>query len=62
MFLKVGALENFANFTGKHLCWILFLIQLQAVRPATVLKRDSGQVFSCEICKIFKDTFFTEHL
>ena len=26
-------------------------------------KRDtSTQVFSCEFCEIFKDTFFTEHL
>ena len=22
-------LKNFANFTGKHLCWSLFLIKLQ---------------------------------
>ena len=23
-------LKNFANFTGKHLCWSLLLIKLQA--------------------------------
>ena len=23
MFLKIGVLNNFANFTGKHLCWPL---------------------------------------
>ena len=34
MFIKIGALKNFANFTGKHLCWSLFLIKLQAFRPA----------------------------
>ena len=28
MFLKIGVLKNFANFTGKHLCWSLFLIKL----------------------------------
>ena len=28
-------------FTGKHLCWSLFLIKLQASRLATLLKRDS---------------------
>ena len=29
---------------GKHLCWSLFLIKLQALglRPATLLKRDSN--------------------
>ena len=34
---KIGILENFADFTGKH----LFLIQLQAFRHATLLKRGS---------------------
>ena len=39
---NLGILENFANFTGKHLCWSLFLINLQAWSPATLLKRDSS--------------------
>ena len=26
---KRGVLKNFLNFTGKHLCWSLFLIKLQ---------------------------------
>ena len=30
-FCKKGALRNFANFTGKHLCWSFFLIELQEV-------------------------------
>ena len=34
-------LKNFANFTGKHLCWSLFFTRLQAFRPAALLKRDS---------------------
>ena len=29
---KIGVLKNFAIFTGKHLCWSLFLIKLQAFR------------------------------
>ena len=24
VFFKTGVLNNFANFTGKHLCWHLF--------------------------------------
>ena len=28
MFFKISVLENFAIFTGKHLCWSLFLIKL----------------------------------
>ena len=42
VFCKKCALKNVANFTGKHLCLGLFLIKLQGVRPATLLKRDSG--------------------
>ena len=26
MFFKMGALKIFKNFTGKHLCWSLFLV------------------------------------
>ena len=47
---KFEPLENFANFTAKHLCWGLFL------------KRYSTQVLSSEICEIFKSTYFEEHL
>ena len=31
MFFKIGVHKNFANFTGKHLCWSLFLKKLQAL-------------------------------
>ena len=27
---RKGVLKNFANLTGKHLCWRLFLIKFQA--------------------------------
>ena len=27
--LKKSVLKNFTNYTGKHLCWSLFLIKLQ---------------------------------
>ena len=30
MFFKIGVLKIFANFTGKYLCWSLFLVKLQA--------------------------------
>ena len=48
-----GAFRNFTKFTGKHLFQGLFLHKVACLRP---------QVFSCEFCKIFKSTFFTEHL
>ena len=40
--VKIDVLKNFPNFTGKHLCWSLFLIKLQALKPATPLKKDSN--------------------
>ena len=30
MFFKIVVLKNFANFIGKHQCWSIFLIKLQA--------------------------------
>ena len=30
MFCKKRCIQNFANFTGKYLCWSLFLIKLLA--------------------------------
>ena len=40
--LKKGVLKKFVIFTGKHLCWSLFLRKLQVLRPAILLKRDSN--------------------
>ena len=57
VFCKKGVLRNFAKFTGKHLCQCLFFNKVAGLRPATLLKRDTGQVFSCEFCKISKNTF-----
>ena len=45
-----GVLKKMGNFTGKYLCWNFFLIKLQL------------QVLSYEICEIFKNTYFEEHL
>ena len=32
------------------------------LRPATLLKKALVQVFSCEFCKIFTNTFFIQHI
>ena len=50
--IEKGVLKTFAKFTGKHLCQSLFFIK----------KETLAKVFSCEFCKIFKNTFFIEHL
>ena len=54
---KTGALNHFPTYTGRTLCWSLFLIRLQAWRPATLLKKTSTQVLSCEYCEILKSSF-----
>ena len=53
IFCKNGALKNFAIFTGKHQCWSLFLIKLQAFMPATLLKRDSITIVFLRILRNF---------
>ena len=45
VFCKKGVLRNFSLFTEKHLCQRLFF------------KESLAQVFSCEFCKISKNTF-----
>ena len=59
---KKVVLKNFAVFTRKRLYWSLFLIKLQAFRPATVLKSTPTQTFSCEYCEILKSIYFEKHL
>ena len=61
-FIKKAVLKHFAIFTWKHLCWSLFLIKLQPFRSATLLKETPTQLFSCDYCEIFKNTYFEEHL
>ena len=62
MFFKIGVLKNFAIFTGKHLCCNLFFNKVAGLRYATLLKKETlSQVFSCEYCNIFKNTYFEEH-
>ena len=60
VFYKKAVLKNFAIFTGKHLCWSLFLIKLQAFRPDS--KRDPSTCISCESCEMLKNISFEEHL
>ena len=54
VFYERAVPKNFSIFTGKHQCWSLFLIRF--------LKRDPSHVLFPEICKMFKNTYFEEHL
>ena len=59
IFFKLDVLKNFASLTGKHLCWSLILIKLQALRPATLLKTDSNtSVFLWNWRSFFMNSFF----
>ena len=51
--IKIAILKSSTIFTGKHLCWSFFWIKLQETPT---------QVFSCECCEVFKNTFFKKHL
>ena len=64
MFLKIGVPKILANFTGKHLCWSLFLNKVAGLRPESSLKkRLQHRCFLVKVVKILKDnTFFTEYL
>ena len=42
---KTGVLKNFANFTGKHMCWSLFLIKLQVCRQSLEIKQLIKAIF-----------------
>ena len=55
---SISILKNFANFTGKKTCDSL----LDTIAGLRLARRDSTQVFSVEICEIFKTHFFTEQL
>ena len=51
--VKIGVFKSFASFTGKHLLKSLFN-KVANLRP---YKETSPQVFSCEICEIFRNTY-----
>ena len=55
VFCKTGVFKNFAKFTRKHL--------RQSLRPATLLnKRFWHRCFPLNFAKLWRNTFFIEHL
>ena len=49
---KIALLKNFERFTGKHLPSGL----------QVYYKETPTQVFSCDYCKIFQNSYFEEHM
>ena len=63
--IRKDVLKNFTKFTEKHPCQSLFFNKIAGLRPevCNFIKQETlAQVFFCEFCEIFKNTYFTEHL
>ena len=54
-------LEISQNSQEKHLCQRLFFNKVAGQVCNFIKKESLAQVFSCEFCKISKNTFYTEH-
>ena len=54
IFCEKFVLKSLAKFTGKHLCWSLFLIKLKAK------KRSQHSCFPVNFAKFLRTSFFTE--
>ena len=57
--IKKLVFKNFTKFIEKHLCQSLFF---NKVVDNFIKKKALAQLFFCEFCETFKNTFFTEHL
>ena len=59
IFFKVNVLKNFANFTGKHLCWSLFFF----LTTCNFIKdRLQHRCFPVKFLKFLRTPFYIEHL
>ena len=59
MFYRIGILKRLAIFPGKHLCGSLFFKKVEGLKAwNSIQKRLQQRFFTCEYCKIFKNSFF----
>ena len=60
---KKGAAKNFAEQTGKYLCWNLSFNKVSGLRPATLLKKRLWhRCFLVNFAKFLRNIDFVEHL
>ena len=57
MFFRIGVLQNFAMFTGKHLCRSLFLMKLQTQTCNFIKKRLQRRYFPLKFVKFLSTSF-----
>ena len=62
MFLKIWQNSYENTCAGVSLSRSLLSLSRSPRSHATLLKKTPAQVFSCEFCEIFKNTFLTELL
>ena len=62
VFCKKRRSQKFRKFTGKHLSQILFFNKVAGLRPATLLKRESGKGVFLQILQNFQKHLFTERI
>ena len=56
---KKGVLKNVAKLTRKHLCKGFFFNKVADLMVCSFIREEAlEQVFYCEFCKIFKNTYF----
>ena len=48
--LQKNVFNNWAKFTGKRLCWSIFLLKF-------IKNETPTQMFSCEFCKLFNNNY-----
>ena len=61
--IKKLVLKNFRKFTGKHLCWSIFLINEEGLKACNFIKkRLQHRYFLLNFCDIFKNNYFEEYL
>ena len=58
VFFKKGVLKNFANFTGKHLCWSLFFNKVADLRVCNFIKKRLQQRYvPVKLAKFYEHLF-----
>ena len=62
MFFKIGVLKSFSNFTGKHLCWSLFLKNCRLKNCSFITKRLQHRCFPVKFANFFKERIFLQNI
>ena len=63
VFCKKSVLKKLRKFHRKTPVWKSLFNKFAGLQPCIFIKKETPtQVFSCEICETFTNTYFEEHL